>query len=137
MKELPLSAISARNVLEQVVRLTGDGPAIELADMFADDATFDMPLLPPGLPRQEPGREAFRTHLRQGAAVQRFDRVSDVHIHETSDPAVAVAEYRIHGRILATGKRFTAPVVMVAGIRDGRIAWSRNYSTMLDDPEEQ
>ncbi|WP_161557760.1 nuclear transport factor 2 family protein [Micromonospora sicca] len=129
--------ISARNVVDEVVRLTGEGPAIELADMFTEDAIFDMPMLPPGLPPQEPGREAFRAHLREGAAVQRFDRVSDVFIHETSDPAVAVAEYRIHGRILATGTRFTAPVVMVAGIRDGRVAWSRNYSTMLDEPEEQ
>ncbi|MEV4321377.1 nuclear transport factor 2 family protein [Microbispora rosea] len=43
-----------------------------------------------------------------------------------------IAEYRLRGRVTATGKQFTSQVVMVARVRDGLITWSRNYSNPLD-----
>lgn len=43
-----------------------------------------------------------------------------------------IAEYRLRGRVTATGKQFTPQVVMVARVRDGLITWSRNYSNPLD-----
>ncbi|AOR36498.1 hypothetical protein BFF78_40420 [Streptomyces fodineus] len=55
-----------------------------------------------------------------------------VHVHETADPELVVAEYRLHGRVLATGKRFAFDMVMFARVRDGLITWSRVYSNPLD-----
>ncbi|WP_330455601.1 nuclear transport factor 2 family protein [Streptomyces sp. NBC_00820] len=55
-----------------------------------------------------------------------------VQVHETTDPELVVADYRLHGRVLATGKQFAFDMVMFARIRDGLITWSRIYSNPLD-----
>lgn len=127
-----MPAATSREVLDRLLRLTATGPTAEMADVFSEDAAFEMPFLPPGAPPQEPGREAFRAHLQAGAGLQEFDSVDNVRIHETSDPEVVVAEYRLHGQVLATGKRFAFDIVMIARIRGGLIIWSRTYSNPLD-----
>ncbi|MET4644571.1 ketosteroid isomerase-like protein [Streptomyces atratus] len=127
-----MPAATSCEVLDRLLRLTATGPTEEMADVFSEDAVFEMPFLPPGAPQQEPGREAFRAHLQAGAALQEFDSVDNVRIHEMSDPEVVVAEYRLHGRVLATGKRFVFDIVMIARIRGGLIIWSRTYSNPLD-----
>ncbi|MEW9528677.1 nuclear transport factor 2 family protein [Microbispora sp. NPDC049125] len=127
-----MSPSTPRAIVERLLRLTAEGPSEGMADVFAEDAVFEMPFLPPGAPQPEPGREAFRAHLKAAVGVQEFDSVDDVHIHETADPEVVVAEYRLHGRVVATGKRFASRIVMVARIRAGVIVWSRSYSNPLD-----
>ncbi|MCX4429908.1 MULTISPECIES: nuclear transport factor 2 family protein [Streptomyces] len=119
-------------VLQHFLRLTADGPSEAMADLFTTDAVFEMPYLPPGAPVQEPGRDAFRAHLHEGAKLQKFTAVDHVQVHETTDPELVVADYRLHGRVLATGKQFAFDMVMFARIRDGLITWSRIYSNPLD-----
>jgi ketosteroid isomerase-like protein len=122
--------LTPREVADRFAELIAPGPAEELADLFAEDAVFEMPFLPPGAPAQEPGREAFRAHLKESPTV--FDSVDGVRIYETDDPEVVIMERRLHGRVLATGKPFTFQVIMVARIRNGEIVWSRSYSNPLD-----
>ncbi|WP_380283280.1 nuclear transport factor 2 family protein [Kitasatospora purpeofusca] len=123
---------SPSEVLRQFVRLMGEGPDAAVADLVTTDAVFELPYLLPGVPPQRPGREAFVEHLRRGAAMQRFDAVDRVSVHGTTDPEPAVAEYRLHGEVLATGKRFTRDMVVFARVRGGLITWSRTYSNPLD-----
>jgi len=52
-------------------------------------------------------------------------RVSDVVVHETTDPEVVVAEYRTRG------PGFTAANVQVVRVRDGLITHSRDYHDHL------
>lgn len=127
-----MPAATSREVVDRLLHLTAEGPTGDMADVFSQDAVFEMPFLPPGLPRQEIGREAFRAHLHEAVGLQEFDAVDHVSIHETTDPEVVVTEYRLHGRVVATGKRFASDIVMVARVRDGLIVWSRNYSNPLD-----
>ncbi|MFF7633090.1 nuclear transport factor 2 family protein [Kitasatospora sp. NPDC008050] len=103
-----------------------------LEECLLEDAVFEMPFLPPGAPQQEAGREAFRAHLREAVGLQEFDSVDNVHIHETADPEVVVSEYRLNGRVVATGRRFTFDIVMIARVREGLIIWSRTYSNPFD-----
>jgi ketosteroid isomerase-like protein len=124
--------MTSREVVEHLLKLTAQGPCEEMADLFAEDAVFEMPYLPPGMPAQEPGREAFRAHLRQGALMQRFDSLERVRVHETADPEVVIVEYLVHGTVTATGKRFASDLVMVARVRDGLIVHSRTYANPLD-----
>ncbi|WP_330309745.1 MULTISPECIES: nuclear transport factor 2 family protein [unclassified Streptomyces] len=121
-----------REVLQLFLRLTADGPNEAMADLFTTDAVLEMPYLPPGAPAQEPGRDAFRAHLQEGAKLQKFTAVDHVHVHETADPELVIADYRLHGRILATGKQFTFDMVQFVRVRDGLITWSRTYSNPLD-----
>ncbi|GAA3213513.1 nuclear transport factor 2 family protein [Nonomuraea helvata] len=127
-----MTVAGAHQIVEQLLNVVAHGPSEEMADLFAEDAVFEMPYLPPGVPAQEPGREAFRAHLREGALVQRFDGVTDVRIHRTADPEVVIAEYRLHGTVTATGRRFASDLVMVARVRDGLIVTHRSYANPLD-----
>lgn len=65
--------------------------------------------------------------------MQEFDSLDELHLHETEDPELVVAEYRLHGRIVPTGKEFAHHLVMVARIRDGLITHSRTYANPLDN----
>ncbi|MGW1030123.1 nuclear transport factor 2 family protein [Streptomyces sp. NPDC002577] len=127
-----MTTAAPRDVLQHFLRLTADGPSEAMADLFSTDAVFEMPYLPPGAPAQAPGRDAFRAHLREGAQLQKFTAVDHIHVHETTDPELVVADYRLHGHVLATGKRFAFDMVMFARIKDGLITWSRTYSNPLD-----
>jgi uncharacterized protein len=79
-----MPAATSREVLDHLLRLTAQGPNEEMADVFSEDAVFEMPFLLPGVPQQEPGREAFRAHLRGAVGLQEFDAVDNIHIYETS-----------------------------------------------------
>ncbi|MEU5638229.1 nuclear transport factor 2 family protein [Streptomyces milbemycinicus] len=125
------AATTAYEVVNRLLRLTAEGPSEAMADVFAADAVFEMPYLPPGVPEQEPGHEAFRVHLREGAKMQKFDGIDHISVHATDDPELIVAEYRLHGRVLATGKRFAYDIVTFARVRDGLITWYRTYSNPL------
>ncbi|WP_328958369.1 nuclear transport factor 2 family protein [Kitasatospora purpeofusca] len=123
---------SPSEVLHQFVQLMGKGPDLAVVDLVTTDAVFELPYLTPGVPPQQPGREAFLTHLQRGAAIQRFDAVDHIEVYGTTDPELAVAEYRLHGEVLATGKRYTLDSVMFARVRGGLITWSRVYTNPLD-----
>ncbi|WP_051181769.1 nuclear transport factor 2 family protein [Nocardia vinacea] len=122
---------TSRETIERLLSLTAGGPTPEMADVYAVDAVFELPFLPPGAEQPEVGREAFRTHLLEGARIQRFDSVDNVRIHETADPEVVISEYRINGTVLATGKRFDLAIINVSRVRDGLIVSTRSYSNPL------
>ncbi|WP_214416039.1 nuclear transport factor 2 family protein [Sphaerisporangium fuscum] len=123
-----MPATSPRTVVEHLLSLTATGPTEKMADLFAEDALFEMPFLPPGVPTHEVGRETFRAHLASAVDVEEFTGIDQVTIHETADPEVIITEYRLHGRVIATGARFVTGIVMIARVRDGLIVWSRSYS---------
>ncbi|MEV4125454.1 nuclear transport factor 2 family protein [Nocardia sp. NPDC049707] len=124
-------SVTPRETIERLLTLIASGPTPEMADMYAIDAVFELPFLPPGAQHPEVGREAFRAHLVAGARIQRFDSVDDVHIHETADPEVVISEYRINGTVLATGKPFDLRIINVSRVRAGLIVSTRSYSNPL------
>jgi ketosteroid isomerase-like protein len=63
-----------------------------------------------------------------GRAVRRYERLAGVVVHETADPGVIIAEYKMHGHMVADGQPFTMMFVMVITVRDGQIVHSRDYS---------
>ncbi|GII51894.1 hypothetical protein Pth03_02830 [Planotetraspora thailandica] len=96
---------------------------------LADDVVVEWPFNPPERPRRIDGRAAFEAVARAGRAALpvRFEEFSDVVVHETSDPEVVVAEYRLGGTVLATGRRASAPFILVLRVRDGQIVHVREY----------
>jgi hypothetical protein len=104
----------------------------EMADCYAERFVIEMPFASGlGPERFETTREEFRSRVAVGSALRRYTRVDDVHIHETSDPEVLVAEYRLDGRKVSDGSAFSMVFVMVLRIRDGLIVHSRDYSNPI------
>ncbi len=102
-----------------------------LPDIYADRAVIEMPFAAPLFPAL---REVTRDELRAGftrPGSPRYTHVSDVHIHETTDPSVAVLEYRLHGVSIAQEQTFALDYIMVITTQDGLIVHSRDYSSLV------
>jgi uncharacterized protein len=97
-----------------------------LADLYAEDAVVDMPLARPQ-PRRLEGRETIRRHFETFAHGPLSFKVSNVVVHQTTDPDVIVAEFDYEGHVSTSGRTFHAANVQVFCVRDGLIAWSRDY----------
>lgn len=52
-------------------------------------------------------------------------------MHDTADPEVLIAEYDIHGTVLATNRPFVFSYALMLRVRDGRIVHLRDYLNPL------
>lgn len=121
---------TARDTAERFLAATTGADPGDLADFYAPQVVIDMPFAPAVIypARTETDREALRARFRAGAALRRYERVSDVRIHETADPEVVVTEYDLHGRLTATDEPFMLSFLMVMTVRDGLIVHTRDYA---------
>jgi ketosteroid isomerase-like protein len=107
----PTSTASPRDVFERVLRAIQDVQMDVYADLFAADATFELPFAPPGVPRRIEGREAIRGFIRAGAerlqAAAPQWQFRSIVVHETVDPEVIVTEFEVHG--VAAGTPISSP----------------------------
>ncbi|WP_406674291.1 nuclear transport factor 2 family protein [Nonomuraea sp. N2-4H] len=102
-------------------------PALD-EEMLAADVVVEQPHAPDGRGTIE-GREKVVAMSRAGRASLpvTFEEFRDVTIHDTADPEVIVAEYRLVGTVPGTGARAHAAFVVVLRARDGRIVHWREY----------
>jgi len=120
--------VGPREVFEQSIR--PEFLAEEYAgDYLADDVVIEWPFAAPGRPRRLDGREAFLAIARPGRAAMpfRFDECVVDAVHETADPEVIVAEYRLGGTVLPGGERRSAQFVSVIRVRGGLVTHWREY----------
>ncbi|MEV6872519.1 nuclear transport factor 2 family protein [Amycolatopsis sp. NPDC051128] len=98
----------------------------DLADIYAEDVTVEMPFTLPGVPRLTRGREELRRRFHAAGQVRRLVKAENVVVHETTDPSVLVAEFDLHGEL--NDSVFVSSYVMVMTIEDGLITYSRDYT---------
>lgn len=82
--------------------------------------------MPPLLSRDDIRRH-FQWAARRLEGVVRFT-VENLIVHETTDPETIIVECTYDGHHLRTGMPFSAPNIFVVHVRDGLIAWSRDYT---------
>ena len=123
---------TARETVELLLHTTVSGTRDQMADLYAPEVVIEIPFAPDGIPAVTNGRETMRARMNAAASLFAFDSVSDVTLHETADPEVVIAEYRIHGHLASSGKPFSLTFVMVTRVRDGLIIWSRDYGNPLE-----
>ncbi|GAA4542489.1 nuclear transport factor 2 family protein [Amycolatopsis samaneae] len=120
-------ASDARQVFDRFLAASVENRWDDLADLYAEDTVVELPFTVPGVPRLTRGREALRTRFKAAAEVRRLTKAENVVVHETTDPAVIIAEFDLHNEVLADGAGFTSSYAMVLTVRDGRIVHSRDY----------
>lgn len=119
----------SREVAERLLAAAVSGHPEDMADCYAAEVVIEMPFSAGLYPaRVAATREELRARYAAGSTARRYERLSDVRIHETADPAVVIAEYTIHGRMVADDSPFSMSFAMVMTIRDGLIVHSRDYS---------
>ncbi|MFL6125157.1 nuclear transport factor 2 family protein [Actinophytocola sp.] len=110
---------TAAEVFGELVGRIDDGRWTDIADLYAEDAIVEHPLLG----TRVNGRAALGERFARLGTFRM--RLFDVVVHETTDPAVVVAEYT------SRGPGFTAANVQVVWVRDGLITHSRDYHDHL------
>ena len=115
-----------RSVFDRFLAASVENRWDDLADLYAEDVTIELPFTLPGVPRETKGREELRRRFRAAGQMRRLVKAENVVVHETADPAVLVAELDLHGEI--DGSPFVSSYVMVMTIRDGLIVHSRDYT---------
>jgi uncharacterized protein len=119
---------TAREVVDALLHAIVHAPD-QIADLYAPEVVIELPFGPPLIPaRRETTREDLRAQLEAGRAERVYTSVENVSIHETTDPGVILAEYEVHGRMLADDRPFALPFLMIITVKDGLIVSSRDYN---------
>jgi ketosteroid isomerase-like protein len=98
-----------------------------LPELYAVDAVVEQPFALPH-PVRLVGREALARHFDAAARLPLRMHAVNVVIHDTRDGEVVVAEFDYDACNTKTGARFRVGNVFVVRVRDGRIAFSRDYT---------
>ena len=106
-----------------------------LLDLCADDVVFEFPFAPPGRPARVEGKPALGDYLQALAGRVRLEGVSNLEIHETVKPDVAIIEMTMTGTVTATGAPYEQSYVSVLTVRDGLIVRYRDYWNPLRSAE--
>ena len=70
----------------------------------------------------------MRARYQAGRAKRQYKSLSNVAIHETTDPDVVILEYDLHGEFTETAEPFSMRFLMILTMRDGQIVHSTDYS---------
>jgi uncharacterized protein len=118
------------DVLARRCRLTLDGDADGLADLFAPDAVIETPFAgPSGTPARLEGREAIREYSRQvTASPLRLESYEVTELYQTRDPEVVIVEMQAKATATTTGRSFTATSIQILRIREGQIVLVRDFA---------
>ena len=118
------------DVLARRRRLTLNGDADGLADLFAPDAVIESPFAPPpGAPSRLEGREAIREYSRHVmASPLRLEDFEVAELYQTQDPEVVIVEMRAKATLTTTGQSFAATSIQILRIRDGQIVLFRDFA---------
>jgi uncharacterized protein len=119
-----------REVFDRLIGAIGEGRWHELADLYAEDAVVDQPLMAPRRLRIN-GREDVRGHFAGAAGGPYELRPHNILVHTTGDPEVIIAEFDYDVHNTMTGRRSTVANVQVLRIRDGLIVATRDYHDHL------
>jgi uncharacterized protein len=112
--------VTPREAAERLNNLVISGQFDGLDELCTPDVVFEQPFAPLRLEGREQIRE-FTERARSRALPKMEFR--NVVVRETSDPDVVVVEWDTH----FPDRDATTPNIRVLGVRDGLIAWCRDY----------
>ena len=122
------TAPGPREVLARLHELTVTDEAAAV-DLYAEDAVHELPFAPAGAPARIEGRETLRQMMaaQGGRSPVKYEAFENVHVWETTDPEVIIAEYEIVGTVVSTGAEFRIPQLLILRVRAGQILLTRSY----------
>ncbi len=121
-----LASLGTREVFDRFLAASVENRWDDLADLYAEDVTLEMPFTLPGVPRVTKGREELRRRFRAAGGTRRITGAANVVVHETTDPRKLVAEFDLHQEV--RGEAFAVSYVMVMTVEGGVITHTRDYT---------
>ena len=114
-------------VFVQILAGIGAGDVHALLGRCRDDVVFEFPFAPDGRPKRLEGQQAVGEYLDAIGSGAVLERLTNLEIHQTVDPDVAVIEFSVMGRVRDTGSPFERSYVVVLTVRDGLVVRYRDY----------
>jgi uncharacterized protein len=100
-------------------------------DTLADDVLFEFLYEFPGWPRATRGRDNLIALYSGYGETIRLDRGDSLIVHPSDNGCVVTLEYEVHGKALATGRRYDNRFVSIATIEKRKIVRWRDYMDSL------
>ncbi len=126
------SSPTPTEVFQQVLTGIGAGDEQAMLRRCRDDVVFEFPFAPVGRPKRLEGKEAVGEYLGVIASGAVPDRLTNLEMHQTVDPDVAVIEFSVTGRVRDSDVPFARSYIVVLTVRDGLIVRYRDYWNPLE-----
>jgi ketosteroid isomerase-like protein len=104
-------------------------------DQYAENAIHAFPFAPAGRPSRIEGRVAIADFMRRIPDFMNYEELSELSAYETSDGQTITAEFRLKGRMVATGAPFDMNYIWVITFRDEKIVRFHDYMNPLTLPQ--
>jgi uncharacterized protein len=122
-----MNSSAPTEVFQQILVGIGAGDVQSLLGRCREDVVFEFPFAPDGRPKRLEGQQAVGEYLDAIGSVAVLDRLTNLEMHQTVDPDVAVIEFSVAGRVRGTDSPFERSYVVVLTVRDGLVARYRDY----------
>ncbi|MFF3489164.1 nuclear transport factor 2 family protein [Streptomyces sp. NPDC002701] len=124
---MPDNAVRApREVFELLLKSLADRDLPTVVGLYAEDAVVRQPFAKP-VEVVLTGRAEIEQHLSAFGAAPVTLSPRNIEVHQTTDPHVVVGEWDNDVTRTTDGTAVTTHNIAVFCIRDGRVAWSRDY----------
>ncbi|NVB79900.1 MAG: SnoaL-like domain-containing protein [Kofleriaceae bacterium] len=129
LRKASVPARSPREVLAKYHQAMKAKSADALAELYAADGVHEFSFFTPNRPPRYHGREEVRAGYTAGWANHplEIDRIEDVFVDEGADPEVVMGQWRIAGRVAATGQAVELTGMIWLRVRDGEIVHCRDF----------
>ena len=117
---------TATEIFEQALAGIEAGDVLDLISRCTEDVIFEFPFSPAGRPRRVEGRDAVKAYLEPIFARAPARHLSNLMLHQTIDPAVAVIEFTASAGTSDGPARHLSYIVVLT-VRGGQIARYRDY----------
>lgn len=107
--------------------LQGVADGDDYFDMLADDVVFEYVISVPGYPHRVEGRQTIIDLYSGYDSYMTVRSADNLRVYRDPDASVAVLEYEVHGESAQTGRPYDNRFVSIVTIKDGKVAWWRDY----------
>lgn len=107
----------------------------EWIELWADDGICEFPFAPEDGPKRLEGKAEILDYMTRFPSRFSIEGVDRLRIHPGLDPNIVIVELAIRGRATGTGKPYNQQYVVVAELRDGKLAHYREYWNPLVSAE--
>ncbi|WP_118137650.1 nuclear transport factor 2 family protein [Oceanicella sp. SM1341] len=129
MNDIDLAAYEAVTPYFDLVR-TALGDLVQGAhffDIVADEITYEVRYDLLAWPRLITGRSALMAVFKGYGDYITLQSADNLIVHATDNRNVAVLEYEVHGKVLATGRKYDNRFCSIVHIKDRKIVEWRDY----------
>lgn len=107
--------------------LIGQGKWDEWIALWAEDGVLEFPYAPPGRQSVYRGRDEILAYMKAASGKMKIDGIASMRVQPLLDPHGVTVEAAVKGTMLKTGKPYDQKFVFFFEMKDGKIAYYREY----------